>query len=156
MASRRFVIHPPYLVNRVRSQVVVGGEAAEDTILLKTLNQVMSELHRYLRYLRDSNDNLQELLVVGSIPVMKRVELDFGTPAVVEKVFTVIDTEIIPTSRIIMTHSGAAATGKQADEAEFDAIDCRCEPATGNFKVYATSLLGQITGPFKFDYVVQA
>jgi hypothetical protein len=82
------------------------------------------------------------------------VELDFGPVAVVGNVFVVGDGSVFPTSRIIMTHSGAAATGKQADEAEFDAIDCRCEPGTGSFRVYATSLLGHVLGKFKFDYAV--
>ncbi len=87
---------------------------------------------------------------------MKSVELVFGPPAVVEKVFLVTDADVVPTSLVMMTHSGAAATGKQADEAEFDAIDCRVEPLTGQFRVYATSLLGQVVGSFKFHYVVRA
>jgi hypothetical protein len=82
------------------------------------------------------------------------VELDFGD-AKIEKTFTVVDAGVSPTSKITMVHSGAAATGKQADEAEFDAIDCRCEPLTGSFRVYATSLLGHVQGLFKFNYVVQ-
>jgi hypothetical protein len=96
------------------------------------------------------------LVSVGGAPQLTRVELDFGSVAVDEKVFTVIDASVVPASRVVMTHSGAPATGKQADEAEFDAIDCRCEPLTGSFRVYATSLLGKVLGPFKFDYVVQA
>jgi hypothetical protein len=89
-----------------------------------------------------------------SVPQIKEVELDFGSFAVVEKVFTVVDAQVDPTSRIVMTHSGEAATGKQADEAEFDAIDCRCEPFAGGFRVYATSLLGHIYGLFRFNYVL--
>lgn len=86
---------------------------------------------------------------------LKTVELDFGIPAVVGKTFTVVDGDVTPTSKLMMMHSGKAATGKQADEAEFDAIDCRCEPLAGSFRVYATSLLGHVTGPFKFDYAIQ-
>lgn len=87
---------------------------------------------------------------------MKSVELTFGPPAVVEQTFLVTDADCVPTSLIVMTHSGAAATGKQADEAEFDAIDCRCEPLAGQFRVYATSLLGHVVGAFKFNYVIRA
>ena len=89
-------------------------------------------------------------------PRMKEVQLTFGPPAVVEQVFVVTDADITPTSFIVMTHSGAAATGKQADEAEFDAIDCRCEPLAGSFRVYATSLLGHVVGAFKFNYVARS
>jgi hypothetical protein len=88
------------------------------------------------------------------VPTMAEVELDFGTPAVVEKVFTVIDPACTPASRIIMNQSGAAATGRDADEAEFDAIDCRCQPLAGSFRVYATSLLGSVLGKYKFNYVL--
>jgi hypothetical protein len=91
----------------------------------------------------------------GAVPAFTQVELDFGPVAVKEKVFTVVDAAAAPTSSISMIHSGRAATGKQADEAEFDAIDCRCEPLAGSFRVYATSLLGKVLGPFQFDYILQ-
>jgi hypothetical protein len=87
---------------------------------------------------------------------MKQTELTFGPPAVVKQVFVVVDSDITPASLIEMMHSGAAATGKQADEAEFDAIDCRCEPLAGSFRVYATSLLGHVVGAFKFNYVARS
>lgn len=89
-------------------------------------------------------------------PRMKEVQLTFGPPAVVGQVFVVSDADITPASLIEMMHSGAAATGRQADEAEFDAIDCRCEPLTGSFRVYATSLLGHVVGPYKFNYVARS
>ena len=60
MATRRYTIHVPYLVNRLRSSIdLPGGEKAEDRELTNTLNQMFSELHRYLRYLGDSNDENQ-------------------------------------------------------------------------------------------------
>lgn len=93
-------------------------------------------------------------LAPGAITIMKEVELDFGTPAVVEKVFTVADAAVTAVSLINMLQSGAAATGRQADEAEFDAIDCRCEPFLGGFRVYATSLLGSVLGKYKFNYAL--
>ncbi|HUW55536.1 MAG TPA: hypothetical protein VMZ92_02800 [Planctomycetota bacterium] len=262
MPSRRHPIHVPYLVDRLRTVPPKDlADAADADSLNQSFNSIMSELHRYLRYLQDADDaglpagaftgtptdlvvgalailgdpelgwiggghthgvpsgspallgailadgvglafsrndhvhkrdllfrlndsdvavrgasnfldsvgvtfsvvddpgndevEISVALAPGALPQMTRVELDFGTPAVVEKVFTVVDAAITPASRIIMTHSGAAATGKQADEAEFDAIDCRCEPGTGDFKVYATSLLGHVLGPFQFDYVAQ-
>jgi hypothetical protein len=50
VVTRRYAIHPPYLVNRVRT---------EDLELKQSLNTVMSELHRYLRYLTNQVDRLQ-------------------------------------------------------------------------------------------------
>lgn len=53
MATKpRFPIHTPYFVDRFRTD--------DPELMRQTLNQVMSELHRYLRYLGDSNDNVQE------------------------------------------------------------------------------------------------
>lgn len=89
-------------------------------------------------------------------PKLKEVELTFGPTARRGQVFLVSDADITPVSLIVMTHSGAAATGRQADEAEFDAIDCRCEPLTGQFRVYATSLLGHVVGPYRFNYVARS
>jgi hypothetical protein len=96
--------------------------------------------------------DISAALIPGTYTLMKEVELDFGTPAVVEKVFTVADAAVTALSLVNMLQSGAAATGRQADEAEFDAIDCRCEPFVGGFRVYATSLLGSVVGKYKFNY----
>jgi len=51
----RYPIHPPYLVNRLRMR-------DPDEELLSTDNARMSELHRFLRYLLDSYDNVQKQL----------------------------------------------------------------------------------------------
>lgn len=102
----------------------------------------------------DDEVEVQAALIPGTYTLMKEVELDFGTPAVVEKVFTVTDAAVTAISLVNMLQSGAAATGRQADEAEFDAIDCRCEPFLGGFRVYATSLLGSVLGKYKFNYAL--
>lgn len=48
----RHPIHIPYFVDRFRT--------ADPELLRQTLNQVMSELHRYLRYLGDSSDQTMQ------------------------------------------------------------------------------------------------
>lgn len=89
-----------------------------------------------------------------TFPVVKETEIDFGAVALPEKVFTILDATVAPASKVFALHSGKAAAGKDADEAEFDAIDFRCEPLAGSFRLYATSLLGPVLGTFKVDYVV--
>jgi|GEM_PF-3439380 len=51
---RRFAIHPPYLVDRIRIRPDGG-----DVELQKSLNQVFQELHRWIRYQRDGSDGDQ-------------------------------------------------------------------------------------------------
>lgn len=79
----RYPIHVPYLVNRVR--------ADDPKKIRDTVNAILEELHRFLRYLQDSNDNTQTILdeLTGegpdSVPtlaemhakIMIRVSLDF-------------------------------------------------------------------------------
>ena len=67
----RFPIHVPYLVG------VIRAETPEETE--QTVNAMMEELHRYLRYLQDSNDNTQTTLEEiggdgpGSVPTLAEV-----------------------------------------------------------------------------------
>jgi len=81
--ARRLTIHPPYLPNRAK------GETLEDT--KRTLDGMLSELHRWLRYQTDANDEVQSVVegLTGDGPgaavtaaemhahIMIRVSLDF-------------------------------------------------------------------------------
>jgi hypothetical protein len=48
----RFTIHPPYFIDRFRS--------ADPKNLRDTSNTLFAELHRFLRYLMDANDQVQQ------------------------------------------------------------------------------------------------
>jgi len=80
-------------------------------------------------------------------------ELDFGASAVWFKTFTISDAGITSTSKIVAVQSGAAATDREADENETDALILRCVPATGSMTVYADALRGPVSGKFKINYV---
>jgi hypothetical protein len=77
---RRFTIHPPYLVDRIRT------DTPENT--RSSFNSLMAELHRWLRYMTDANDSTQVTLGVLEdsaasesqgihAKMMIRVSLDF-------------------------------------------------------------------------------
>ena len=61
---RRFAIHPPYLVDRIRVRPDEG-----DIELQKSLNQVFAELHRWIRYQRDGSDGDQVALTQIEIDI---------------------------------------------------------------------------------------
>lgn len=79
-------------------------------------------------------------------------EIDFGTKPVWEKSFTVVDAAISTSSRIVAVQSGAAATGRDSDENEFDWLAINCQPGTGQFTLRARGLAGPVSGKFKINY----
>jgi hypothetical protein len=161
--SLELVAHAPQHQNGGSDEINVGGLSG---LLADDQNPVPHDIEgdRHFGVALNMTDVLTatgpttfqfQPLAPSLIPgLIKEVEIDFGPVAVKEKVFAVADGNCAPNSRVIMLHSGKAASGKQADEAEFDAIDCRCEPYAGGFRVYATSLLGHVFGLFKFNYTV--
>lgn len=87
--ARRFTIHPPYLANRGWTK---GAEPEEQIHALRqSFDSAMQELHRWLRYMLDANDQTQITLgdLTGDGPdsvlsakdihakIMIRVSLDF-------------------------------------------------------------------------------
>ena len=58
--TKRFTIHVPYLVDRIRTTSPQDPKLADPEAIRQSFNQMMSELHRYLRYLNDSSDGTQE------------------------------------------------------------------------------------------------
>lgn len=82
--------------------------------------------------------------------------LDFGTPAhgLHVKNFTVVDVAVTPSSNVSMHVSGSPASGRYADELEFDAFQCSCLAGTGSFLATIHSLRGPVIGPYKFQYEV--
>lgn len=84
---------------------------------------------------------------------VQEAEIDFGPVAVRSKTFTVTDAGVSPASRIVAVQSGAAATGRSADENEGDALVLRCVPGAGSFTLYTTAIEGPVAGKFKINYV---
>ena len=82
------------------------------------------------------------------------VEIDFGSIAVWDATFTITDATISATSKIIITHSGNAATGKEADENEMDNLVCTPRPTAGSFDLFCSGVPGAVEGKFKLFYAV--
>lgn len=87
----------------------------------------------------------------GALTVTE-VEIDFGSVPVREKHFTITDAGVSATSKIIAVQSGKAATGRDADENEMDALVFNCKPETGQFVLNAFAIPGPVTGKYKVNY----
>jgi hypothetical protein len=81
-------------------------------------------------------------------------EVDFGSTPVNVATFTISDTKIIAVSNVIAAQSGKAATGRQADENEMDAIMFNATPAAGSFVLNAQPRSGPVVGKYKVNYTV--
>ena len=82
------------------------------------------------------------------------VEIDFGVAARFVAKTTVTDASVTGTSKIIVVQAGTAATGRQADENEMDAITCSGIPATGTFTLQCLCQRSVTHGLFKIHYTV--
>lgn len=81
------------------------------------------------------------------------VEHNFGTDPVYDASFTITDAEITPTS-IISVVPGGAATGRTADDWQWDGATIGVTAATGTATCYVTFHPGPIVGPRSFNYSV--
>lgn len=82
------------------------------------------------------------------------IELDFGTKAVYEKNFVVVDAGSSVSSTIIINESGKVATDRAAGDSQWDSVSVTALPANGSFTVYAIANPGPIVGKRKFNYSV--
>ena len=87
--------------------------------------------------------------------ILKQTEVDFGTDAVCEKVFTVSDAAVTTSIKVVAWQSGTAATGRQADENEMDVISFVAIPGTGQITLAARVISGfLVSGKYKVNYII--
>jgi hypothetical protein len=90
----------------------------------------------------------------GSSAAMAEAEIDFGAAALRSRKFTITDAAVTAASRLVVTQSGKAATGRSADENEWDQLHLRAVPAAGSFTLHAACLTGRVSGKFKVSYLI--
>lgn len=81
-------------------------------------------------------------------------EIDFGSTPKYDASFTVTDGTVSGTSKIIVLPCGKAATGRTADDWQWDGVTLAATPGTGSFTLYAVALPGPVVGPRKIQYQV--
>ena len=89
----------------------------------------------------------------GSVNI-KQTEIDFGTTPVVEKNFTIVDTDISVSSQLIGLVAYEAPTGKDLDELEMDVLDLKLGSGNGQFTLRVKGMEGYVAGKFKINYLI--
>jgi hypothetical protein len=123
----------------------VGGELAAGEMGLNTTSGVW--------FFSVDGSTVTALATGGGTP-MREVEIDFGSIATGEKTFQVTDAGVSPSSIILASQSGKAATGRQADEAEMDQFIVCGTALAGVVTLYAKSLTGPLSGLYRVAYAV--
>lgn len=90
----------------------------------------------------------------GGSASITQIEIDFGVSPTRTKTFSITDASVSSTSNLVITQSGKAATGRQADENEMDPILFSGTPGSGQFILIANALTGPVTGKYKVNYMV--
>ncbi len=98
--------------------------------------------------------NVATISVTGGSTTITELEVDFGTDPVRTKNFLVIDASVFSASSLLINQSGAAATGRQADENEMDPILFSGTPTIGQFILIANALTGPVVGKYRVNYAV--
>ena len=89
-----------------------------------------------------------------SLPTrMKEVDLDFGSTPVVDKSFTIIDSDINVNKTIMVLPSAKPAIGRQGVDFEVDIVQFSAAAGTGQLTIYAVCNNGHLTGKRKVIYV---
>jgi len=90
----------------------------------------------------------------GGSTTITEIEIDFGTSPTRTKTFTVTDASVSTSSKIVVSQSGHAATGRQSDENEMDPILFSGTPGSGQFTLIANALTGPVAGKYRANYMV--
>lgn len=86
---------------------------------------------------------------------IKTTEIDFGATPVNYGVFAIADADVSATSNIGIWLSQEAPTGRDADEAEMEPMDCKAaDMATGTFNAVLQPFHGPVEGKYKLNYLV--
>ena len=80
-------------------------------------------------------------------------EVDFLTPSY-DYQFTITDAAVDVASKITVIPCGKAATGRTADDWQWDGITFAALPAVGSFTLYAVAHPGPVIGKRKIQYSV--
>lgn len=89
----------------------------------------------------------------GNVSVTS-LEIDVGAIPVWSTNITITDGTVTGTSKIVITQSAVAATGRDADENEMDPLILSATPTAGSFTLRVAGAHGPITGKYMINYVI--
>ena len=81
--------------------------------------------------------------------------IDFGSTPVDDKVFTITDANVTPTSKLVgnMYYNSALIT-KSGDDYSMDPIGVVLVPGSGTITVYAYGIKGLVSGQYSIYYMI--
>lgn len=92
---------------------------------------------------------------VGGPSTWTEVDIDFGTTPVYDATFTITNAAITSSAvKMILVPSGKAATGRTADDWQWDGGTFVANPGAGSATCYATFSPGPIVGRRKLQYQI--
>jgi hypothetical protein len=91
-------------------------------------------------------------LITATGVLFNNFVVDFGSSPTYDGYFTITDAGVSSSSNIIITQSGVAASGQDADENELINFHLTVTPGTGNFSVYLQAEDGYVAGKYTFYY----
>lgn len=104
------------------------------------------------KYLRD---DFSWQSVAGGSALWTEVEIDFGSTPVYDATFTITDAAITSSAvKMAVVPSGKAATGRTADDWQWDGGTFVANPGTGSAVCYATFHPGPIVGRRTLQYQI--
>lgn len=89
----------------------------------------------------------------GGSASLTEVEIDFGVNPINNKIFTIIDTSVVSTNKIIIFPSPNTATGQQGNDWEVDSATFSAKANIGNITLYVNSPF-VISGKRKIYYQI--
>lgn len=105
------------------------------------------------KYLRD--DFSWQTVSGGAGATWTEVEIDFGSTPVYDKTFTITDAAITSSAvKMALVPCGKAATGRTADDWQWDGGTFVANPGTGSATCYATFSPGPIVGKRMLQYQI--
>lgn len=112
--------------------------------------------------LDDESDSGDQMFIVQNITntttgggTWTEVEIDFGSTPVYDATFTITDAAITSSAvKMVLVPCGKAATGRTADDWQWDGGTFVANPGTGSATCYATFSPGPIVGPRKLQYQI--
>jgi hypothetical protein len=90
---------------------------------------------------------------VGGSATLTETEIDFGTKPVNNKTFTITDSGVSVSNKIIVTGSASDATGQVGNDWEVDSAMFSAKANSGNFTLYANAQFS-ISGKRKIYYQI--
>lgn len=147
----------PVYLDYIDCESITGGTITVESPVLShsTMGDLDKDDHPHY-FNQPRGDARYSLLshVHGLDGVMISAELDFGDSPSWGGVFEISIAGVTPDKKVICFQSGNAATGKEQDENELDALLLRGFAGVDLVTVYADVIPGPAMGPFKIELVI--